>query len=64
MDSSIRSADALTHIKIVVVSFVAAIAVVTIGISARNFGVNVNTSVATKAGKPMNFSTKDIATVR
>jgi hypothetical protein len=64
MHNSIRSADAMTHIKVVVVSFVAAIAMVTIGISARNFGVNAETSLATKAGKPMNFSTKDIPTVR
>ena len=54
----------VTHIKIVVVSLVAAIAVVAVGISARNFGVNVDTPVVTKSGKPVNFSTKDIPTVR
>ena len=64
MNNSIRSADAMTHIKIVAVSFVAAIAMVTVGISARNFGINVDTSVVTKAGKPVNFSIKDIPTVR
>jgi hypothetical protein len=64
MHSSIRSADPATHIKIVVISLVAAIVVVTIGISARNFGINVDTPLVTKASKHVNFSTKDSPTVR
>ncbi len=64
MNSSIRSADQATHIKIVVVSLVAAILVVTIGVSARNFGIDESIPVVTKAGKPVNFSTKDVPMVR
>ncbi|HEV2699313.1 MAG TPA: hypothetical protein VGU90_15065 [Terriglobales bacterium] len=64
MHSSIRSADPVTHIKIVVVSLVAAILVVVIGINARPVGINLDTPVVIKAGQPVNFSTKDIATVR
>jgi hypothetical protein len=64
MHSSIRSADPMTHIKIVVVSLLAAIVVVTVGINARNFGTNGEAPLVTKGSKPMNFSTKDIPTVR
>ncbi len=63
MNSSIRSADPTTHIKIVVVSFLAAICVVAVGISARNFDIDESTPVAAKAGKPVNFSTKDVPMV-
>lgn len=64
MHSSIRSADATTHIKIVVVSLLAAVVVVAVGINARSFGVNIDAPVVSKGGKPVNFSTKDIPTVR
>ena len=64
MDSSIRSADPMTHIKIVVVSLLAAVVVVAVGINARSFGVNVDALVVSKGGKPVNLSTKDIPTVR
>jgi hypothetical protein len=64
MQSSIRSADPMTHIKIVVVSLLAAIVVVAIGINARSFGINVNAPVVSKGGKPVNLSIKDIPTVR
>jgi hypothetical protein len=64
MHSSIRSADPMTHTKIVVVSLLAAIVVVAVGINARSFGVNVDAPVVSKGGKPVNFSTKDIPTVR
>ena len=64
MHSSIRSADPMTHIKIVVVSLLAAVVVVAVGINARSFGVNVDAPVVSKGGKPVNFSTKDIPTVR
>ena len=63
MSVSIRSADQSTHIKIVVISLLAAIVVVVIGISSRNFSIDVDPAV-TKAGKPMNFTIKDIPTVR
>lgn len=63
MSVSIRSADQSTHIKIVVISLLAAIVVVAIGISSRNFGIDVDHAV-TKAGKSVNFTIKDIPTVR
>jgi hypothetical protein len=64
MNASIRSADQTTHIKIVVISLFAAIVVVVIGISARNVGANADASIVSKAGKPVNFSIKDVPTVR
>jgi hypothetical protein len=64
MNASIRSADQTTHIKIVVISLFAAIVVVVIGMSARNVGVGADAPVVSKAGKPVNFSIKDIPTVR
>ncbi len=65
MHSSIRSADPMTHIKIVVVSLLAAIVVVAVGTNARSFGINnVDAPIVTKGGKPINLSTKDIPTVR
>lgn len=64
MNSSMRSADPVTHIKIVVVSLATAIAVVVIGVSAHGVGMNLDTAVVTKAGKAVSFSTKDIPTVR
>jgi hypothetical protein len=64
MSQSIRSADRNTHIKIVAVSLMAAIMVVAIGISARNFGIDGNTTVVTKPGKSVQFSIKDNPTVR
>ena len=63
MSVSIRSADQSTHIKIVVISLLAAIAVVAIGIGSRNFGIDVD-PVVTNAGKSVNFSIKDSPTVR
>jgi hypothetical protein len=64
MSQSIRSADRNTHIKIVAVSLMAAILVVAIGISARNFSIDEDASVLTKAGRSVHFSIKDIPTVR
>jgi hypothetical protein len=64
MNASIRSADQTTHIKIVVISLLAAIVVVVVGINARNVGVDADARVVSKASKPVNFSIKDIPTVR
>ena len=65
MNSSIRYADRTIHLKIVTVSLVAAIHVVVIGISARDFSVDERTPiVVAKAGKSMNLSIKDVPTVR
>jgi hypothetical protein len=71
MNSSLWSADLTTHVKIVAVSLIAAIFVVTIGISARisdadTTGVrtNVDASVVVKAGKPLVFTTNDTSMTR
>jgi len=64
MSQSIRSTDRNTHIKIVAVSLMAAILVVAIGISARNFSIDEDASVLTKASRSVHFSIKDIPTVR
>ena len=62
--STIQSADRTTHIKIVAVSLMTAILVVVIGINARNFNVDEDASVVTKAGKSVSLSIKDVPTVR
>lgn len=71
MNSSLWSADRNTHLKIVAVSLVAAIAVVTVAISARIDGSNsatariqANGPVVVKAGKPTTISANDNITVR
>jgi hypothetical protein len=64
MSQSIRSADRTTHIKIVAVSLIAAIMVVAIGISARNFSIDDVGPIVTKPGKSVQFSIKDNPTVR
>ena len=71
MNSSLWSADRTTHIKIVAVSLMAAIVVVTIGISARNSDtdsttvlISTDASVVVKAGKPANYSTVGASTIR
>jgi hypothetical protein len=65
MNSSIRSADRTTHLKIVAVSLMAAILVVVTGISARNFNVDeMPPIVMAKAAKPVNLSIKDVPTLR
>jgi hypothetical protein len=70
MNSSLWSADLTTHAKIVAVSLIAAIFVVTIGINARisdtdTTGIHTNdASVVVKAGKPVVFTTNDTSTTR
>jgi len=64
MSQSIRSADRGTHIKIVAVSLMAAILVVAVGVSARNFGINEDNSTVTKAGRSVHFSIKENSIVR
>lgn len=64
MSQSIRAADRTTHIKIVVVSLMAAIMVVAVGISARGLSIDGDTPVVTKPGKSVQFSIKDNPTVR
>jgi hypothetical protein len=64
MSQSIQSADRTTHIKIVAVSLVAAILVVAVGISARNFSIAEDSPTMTKAGGFVHFSIQDNSTVR
>jgi hypothetical protein len=71
MNSSLRSADLATHIKIVVVALVAAIVIVGAGASARIGDSSSTTAAMTKAnglvlraGKPANITANDISKVR
>ena len=71
MNSSLWSADLRTHIKIVVVSLVAAIVIVIAGFSTRSGDSNSTTTAMTKAhgpvlraGKPASITTNDISKIR
>jgi hypothetical protein len=70
MNSSLRSADRNTHLKIVAVSLLAAIVVLTVGINARIADSNTTTAriqadgPIVKAGKPAIYSTNEAATIR
>jgi hypothetical protein len=64
MSQSVRSADRNTHIKIVAVSLMAAILVVAVGISARNFSIEEASPTMTKAGGFVHFSIQGNSTVR
>jgi hypothetical protein len=68
-NSSLRTADSLTHIKIVVVSLVAAIVVVGVGIAARPTVPDMSTRLEArapvlKAGGPVIWSGNDNITIR
>jgi hypothetical protein len=69
-NSSIATADRVTHLKIVAVSLVAAIMVVAVGITARpTVGDSVSARLKAdvtivQAGKPMTISGSDAITVR
>ena len=68
MNHSIYSADRTTHLKIVVVALVAAIAVAGFGISARNTSDEGLTQTASnpvmKAGKPVVITSSSNSVVR
>jgi len=64
MNHSIHSADKATHLKIVVVALVAAIAVAAIGISARTNADYSQTAHVVKAGKPVVVTSSDISKVQ
>jgi hypothetical protein len=70
MTHSLIGADRNTQLKIVVVALVSAIAVVTIGITARVTDTGTLTAQARtdgpvlKAGKPATFTTSDTTAVR
>ena len=64
MNHSIHSADRATHLKIVVMALVAAIAVAGFAISARTTTDYSQTAHAVKAGKPVLLTIADSAIVR
>jgi hypothetical protein len=68
-NSSIFTADRTTHLKIVVISLVASIAVVVVGIAARTTTADTTARIQTagpavKAGKPVAITNSDTRTVR
>ena len=64
MNPSIHSADKATHLKIVVVALVAAIAVAALGISARTNVDSSQTAHVVKAGKPVVVTSSDLTKVQ
>ena len=64
MNHSIHSADRATHLKIVVMALVAAIAVSGFAISARSGGDYSQTARVIKAGKPVMVTTSGNSVVR
>jgi hypothetical protein len=70
MNSSLWTADRNTHLKIVAISLVAAIAIMAVGINARNSDttsvtayVQVDRAVV-KAGIPIIFTANDVSKIR
>ena len=65
---SMKTADRLTHVKIVVMSLVAGIVVVGVGIAARpnlpNMSTQLHSSAPIKAGKPVVWTSADHTVVR
>jgi len=70
MNSSLQTADRLTHVKIVVVALIAAIAVVLVGASAHVVMNSTETAMVArdrmvvKAAKPSTMTMKGSATIR
>jgi len=70
MNSSLRSADLNTHIKITVVALVAAVILVAVGLTARTANTDLATASVNvdgpvlKAGKPTTFTSSDHAATR
>jgi hypothetical protein len=64
MNHSIHSADRATHLKIVVVALVAAVAVTAFGIATRNNVDYSQNAQVIKAGKPVVVTSTGSATVR
>ncbi|MBA7472489.1 hypothetical protein ES707_07816 [subsurface metagenome] len=66
MNHSIYSADRTTHLKIVVLALVAAIAVAGFGISSRNVASDdgVQTARVIKTGKPVAVTSSGVSVVR
>ena len=68
-NATLHSADRLTHLKIVVVSLVAGIAVVGVGIAARPTVPDMSTQLEArapilKAGQPVIWSATEDSTIR
>ncbi|WP_315703453.1 MULTISPECIES: hypothetical protein [unclassified Bradyrhizobium] len=65
MNHSIHSADRATHLKIVVVALVAAVAVTAFGIAARSTVDDSQTAAhVIKAGKPVVITSSESAMMR
>jgi hypothetical protein len=69
MNWSMYTADRITHLKIVVVGLAAALLIAVIGIAATqlNLGTDIMTAqvpTVIKAGGPVAFTTRDVATIR
>jgi hypothetical protein len=71
MNSSFRTADRATHVRIVIVAVVAAIVVVTVGVNARTPDTGTMTATkgridgpVQKAGRPTIYSNSGSSTVR
>lgn len=69
MNHSLVTADRTTHLKIVAVSLVAAIAVILVGVSARISDTGATASVEAKgpvlkAGKPATVTVRDTSTIQ
>ena len=73
-NSSLRSADGATHVKIVAVALVAGMMVIGVGVAART-NINLGTDVGSnarleakgpviKAGKPTAFTGGEVITIR
>jgi hypothetical protein len=68
-NSTLRTADRLTHIKIIVVALIAGVAVVGIGIAATPPALDMSTQLEArapilKAGQPVIWSGSETSTIR
>jgi len=63
MSHSLIGADRATHLKILCVALVGAIAVVVVGVTARIADLDTRPQVV-KAGKPAVFTANEAATIR
>ena len=66
-NASLRTADQMTHLKIVVLSLIASVGVMVVGITARavpDEGTPATTIPVVKAGKPVAYSHTGTTTIR
>jgi len=64
MNHSIHTADRATHLKIVMVALIAAVALAGIGIAARTNVADTQTARVIKAGQPVTVTSSETSTVR